>query len=162
MSRGIALVSLLLLLACSANIPATSQSGLREPAAAEPAPAPAEQDLFARVNEYRVSKGLAALRWSDVIAGQARRHSEEMASGAAARGHGGFEARLAAIRAQIRISSWAENVVGDRNVEEAFRRLVDSSTHRENLERDFDLTGIGAATDRAGMVYLTQIFAKSE
>ena len=157
-----ALVSLLLALACSASAPATLQSGLSAPAGAAPAAASAEQDLFARVNAYRVSRGLPALRWSDSVAEQARRHSDEMASGAAGRGHAGFDERLAAIRKRIRISAWAENVVGDRSVDDAFRRLVDSPTHRENLERDFDLTGVGAATDAGGLLYLTQIFVKSK
>jgi len=163
MPRSLAPVSLLLLsLACGVNGPATVQSGLSDPAGAAPRPASAEQDLFARVNAHRVSKGLPALGWNDVIAEQARRHSEEMASGAAGRGHGGFDERLAAIRKRIRVSAWAENVVGDRNVDDAFRRLLDSRTHRENLERDFDLTGVGAATDARGLLYLTQIFAKSK
>jgi len=157
LSRRTVLVSLLLSLACSADAPATLQPGLSAPATSS-----AERDLFSRVNAYRFSKALPALRWSAIIAEQAQRHSKEMASGAAERGHGGFEGRLAAIRKRIRISSWAENVVGDRSVEEAFRRLLDSPTHRENLERDFDLTGVGAATDRAGLLYLTQIFAKSK
>lgn len=162
MSRTTALVSLLLSLACSANAPAIWQSGRSTAAGGVPAAASAEQDLFARVNAYRVSKGLSALGWSDIVAEQARRHSQEMASGAASRGHAGFEERLAAIRTRLRVSAWAENVVGDRNVDEAFRRLLDSATHRENLERDFDLTGVGAATDADGLLYLTQIFVNSK
>jgi len=122
----------------------------------------AEQELFDRVNAYRVSKGLTALRWSDVVAEQARGHSRDMASGAAPRGHAGIEARVAEIRKHIPIGAWAENVVGERNADEAFRRLVDSRTHRRNLERDFDLTGVGAATDSEGLLYLTQIFVKSK
>jgi uncharacterized protein YkwD len=162
MGLTVALASLLLALACSGNAPATVRSGRSAPSGSAAATSSAEQDLFARVNAYRDSKGLPQLRWSGIIAEQARRHSEEMASGTAGRGHGGFEERLAAIRKQLPISSWAENVVGDRGVEEAFRRLVGSPTHRKNLERDFDLTGVGAAVDRDGMLYLTQIFAKSK
>ena len=120
-----------------------------------------EQELFARINAYRASKGLAALRWSDIIAEQARGHSRAMASGAAPRGHAAFEARLAAIKERIPISSWAENVVGDRNVEATVQRLLESPVHRENIEGDFDLTGVGAATDAQGLLYLTQIFVKT-
>lgn len=162
MPRRIALVSLLLLsLACAVTAPATQQQERSAPAGETPRPSGSEQDLFARVNAYRASKGLPALEWNDVIAEQARRYSEEMASGAAGRGHEGFEGRLAAIRKRIRVSAWAENVVGDQDVDAAFRRLLDSRTHRENLERDFDLTGVGAATDTRGLLYLTQIFAKT-
>lgn len=160
-SRRAALLSLLLSLACTGRTAGVLPAGLSAPAPTAPAVATAEQDLFARVNAYRASKGLPALRWSEVIAEQARRHSEAMAAGAAARGHEGFDERLAAIRKRLRITSWGENVVGDRGVDEAFGRLLDSRRHRENMERDFDLTGIGAATDAAGMLYLTQIFAKS-
>lgn len=161
MSRRAAVLLLLLSLACTGRTAGVLPPRLSAPARAAHPLAQAEQDLFARVNAYRASKGLPALRWSEVIAEQARRHSEAMASGAVARGHEGFDERLAAIRKRLRISSWGENVVGDSGVEDAFRRLLDSRSHRENMERDFDLTGIGAATDAAGMLYLTQIFAKS-
>lgn len=161
-SRRAALFSLLLPLACAGRTARVLPPRLSAPAQAAQPVAQDEQGLFDRVNAYRASKGLPALRWSDVIAEQARRHSRAMASGDTAPGHSGFDERLAAIRRQIPIGSWGENVVGDRGVDEAFRRLLDSSTHRKNMERDFDLTGIGAATDAAGMLYLTQIFAKSK
>ena len=163
MARGLAVAALLLSLACAVvDPPGTVQSGL-PPGGAPPAAASADEgDLFARVNAYRVSKGLPALGWSDVIAEQARRHSQEMASGDVARGHAGFDARLAAIRKRIRITAWAENVVGDRGVEDAVQRLLDSRTHRVNIEGDFDLTGVGAATGSDGLLYLTQIFVKSK
>ena len=159
---GIGLIWLLLSLTCSAHAPAAAQSGRSVPSRGTHSTWSVERDLFERVNAYRVSKGLSSLAWSDIIAKQARRHSREMASGAAPRGHGGFEERIAAIRKRLRVSAWGENVVGERSVEDAFRRLLDSPTHRKNLEREFDLTGVGAATDARGLLYLTQIFAKSK
>ena len=162
MARGLAVAALLLSLACAVvDPPGTVQPGLPPAAGAAPTASPAERDLFERINVYRTSKGLQALGWSDVIAEQARRHSQEMASGDVARGHAGFDARLAAIRKRIRITAWAENVVGDRGVEDAVQRLLDSRTHRVNIEGDFDLTGVGAATGSDGLLYLTQIFVKS-
>jgi uncharacterized protein YkwD len=155
---GTCLVTLLLSLACSAH---AAQSWRSLPSGGTYPRASVERDLFERVNAYRVSKGLPALRWSEVIARQARRHSWEMATGATPRGHSGFGKRVAAIKKRIRISAWGENVVGERTVEDAFRRLLDSPTHRKNLEREFDLTGVGAATDARGLLYLTQIFAKA-
>lgn len=122
----------------------------------------AERTAFSQINAHRASKGLPALAWSDVIAEQARRHSREMASGETPRGHAGYEARMAAIAKHIRFNSAAENVVGDRDVEAAVRRLLLSPVHRKNIEEDFDLTGVGAATGGDGLLYLTQIFVKTE
>jgi uncharacterized protein YkwD len=35
-----------------------------------------------------------------------------------------------------------------------------SSGHRRNIQGDFTLTGVGAATSRRGEIFLTQIFVK--
>jgi uncharacterized protein YkwD len=46
-------------------------------------------------------------------------------------------------------------------VEATVQRLLESPVHRENIEGDFDLTGVGAATDAQGLLYLTQIFVRT-
>ena len=39
---------------------------------------------------------------------------------------------------------------------------IASAGHRQNIEGDFTLTGIGAAAGRDGTRYFTQIFVKTE
>lgn len=120
-----------------------------------------EQQTHARINEYRTSKGLPALVWSDVIAAQARQHSQNMASGATAFGHEGFNDRVAVIRQTIAWSGAAENVAMAPSVDSAVQGWLNSPGHRANIEGNYDLTGIGSANGSAGMVYFTQIFVKS-
>ncbi|RPJ83374.1 MAG: CAP domain-containing protein, partial [Acidobacteria bacterium] len=85
-----------------------------------------EQQTFAGVNRYRVSKGLRPLVWSDVIADQARRHSQNMARGRTRYGHGGFKQRLEAIAKRIHWSRAAENVVANPTAAGAVDRWLKS------------------------------------
>lgn len=133
----------------------------RAPIASGPVAA-VERDVVARVNRHRRSIGLAPLSVDAAITRQARLHSQAMASGATPAGHRGFDDRVAAIRRAMRCRRAAENVALNRGYEdpaaEAMRGWLGSAGHRENIEGAYQVTGVGAATDRAGNVYLTQIF----
>jgi uncharacterized protein YkwD len=132
------------------------------PAPPTPDTATLEQQTYAKINQYRLSKGRRALVWSDVIAGQARQHSQMMARGKARFGHSGFNDRTAAIGQSVPWSRAGENVAINRTAADVVDRWVKSRSHRANIEGDFDLTGIGAATARDGSVYFTQIFIKAK
>jgi uncharacterized protein YkwD len=135
------------------------------PAAAWAAPADTatlERQAYRRVNDHRVSRRKRALAWSDVIAEQARQHSLRMARGAARFGHGGFEKRVKAINRSRTARKAAENVAIDYTAERAVQAWLKRGGHRANIEGDYDLTGVGAAVDRQGRVYFTQIFIKSK
>jgi uncharacterized protein YkwD len=119
-----------------------------------------ERQTYAQINEYRLSKGRRALAWSDVIAGVARRHSQMMARGKTRFGHSGFKDRTAAIGQSIPWRSAGENVAINRTAADVVKRWLKKRGHRANIEGDFDLTGIGAATANDGSVYFTQIFIK--
>ena len=124
--------------------------------------AEAEQEVFRLVNQYRASLGLAELEWSDVIAEQCRIHSQNMASGAVEFNHGGFDQRIAAIDAVIPYKYSAENLAKitdfDNPADVAVETWLQSQGHKENIEDNFDMTGVGVAKEGDNTFYFTQIF----
>jgi uncharacterized protein YkwD len=120
-----------------------------------------EAEIHALVNAERVARGLRPLRYDEQLAAIARKHSEEMAAGRRPFGHGGFEARSAAIRQIIRFRSFAENVAYDSRGAPADRIVVNwirSEGHFRNIVGTFELTGIGVARANDGLFYATQLF----
>jgi uncharacterized protein YkwD len=139
---------------------AASCSSERSPSSPSPAPsATFEQETHARINEYRRSRGLAALAWNDAVAAQARQHSHDMASGAVSFGHDGLDNRLAIIGRTIPWSSAAENVALNRTAAGAVDSWLDSPGHLKNIVGPYELTGVGAVA-AGSSVYLTQIFVE--
>ncbi len=127
-----------------------------------------ERQIFDMVNQHRVSMGLNALEWNETIAQQCRNHSSNMASGAVPIGHGGFEQRAANIGNTISYTTIAENVayyntgLGSSNPASlAVNGWLDSSSHRENIEGNFNLTGVGVTND-GNEYYYTQIYADTD
>ncbi|HSK10068.1 MAG TPA: CAP domain-containing protein [Vicinamibacterales bacterium] len=158
---------LLSLASCSGDADTSAPPAASPPAASPPKAAPPratatlEQQAHAKINEYRVKSGLPALTWNDVIAEQARLHARSMAAGATPVGHEGMDDRLAIIRQAVPWSGAAENVATSRTIGKAVDDWLNSPVHRSHIEGDFDLTGIGTATDAKGTVYVTQILIKS-
>jgi uncharacterized protein YkwD len=124
-----------------------------------------EQRVHTLINQYRAENGLVPLTLSDVITTQARAHSRNMADGSVPFSHDGFDDRVAAISAQIPISGAAENVAMNSGYSDPARIAYDgwlkSEGHRNNIEGNYDLTGIGVYQASGGSYYLTQLFAKS-
>ena len=124
--------------------------------------AEAEQEVFNLVNQYRATLGLNQLEWSDVIAEQCRNHSQNMASGATDFNHGGFAQRIAAIDAVIPYRFSAENLAKiadfDNPAQVALESWLKSQGHKENIEDNFDMTGVGVAIEGDSTYYFTQIF----
>ena len=127
-----------------------------------------EREIFDMVNQHRVSMGLDALEWNETIAQQCRNHSGNMASGAVPVGHEGFEQRAANIRNTLSYTTIAENVayyntgVGSSSPASlAVSGWLGSSSHRENIEGNFNLTGVGVANN-GNEYYYTQIFVDTE
>jgi uncharacterized protein YkwD len=119
-----------------------------------------EKSVFDQINRYRASKGLPKLTINASITRQARIHSQNMAKGKTPFSHHGFERRVKAI--PIRYSSAAENVAFNRGytnpANEAVSGWINSPGHLKNLKGNYNLTGIGVATNNQGEVYLTQMF----
>jgi uncharacterized protein YkwD len=122
-----------------------------------------EQAAHDQVNRYRASQGLPALAWNEAIAAQARNHSNAMAQGQTAFGHGGFDGRVKATG--VSFSGAAENVAysqGYNNpVDVAVDGWIKSPGHKSNMEGDYNTAGIGVARNAQGEIYFTQVFLRS-
>lgn len=122
-----------------------------------------EASVYQQINQYRASQKLPALTRNSSIDTQARIHSQNMASGKVAFGHGGFSARIKAIN--IPYSAAAENVAYNQGVKDpattAVQGWLKSSGHLTNIKGNYNLTGIGVANNSKGQIYFTQIFLRS-
>lgn len=125
---------------------------------------PVEARAFELVNNYRTTKGLAALRWDERIATIAREHSRNMGNGSVDFGHDGFEERANTILQVISSLRIAENVAMngfDDPAQIAVTGWIKSSGHRVNMENvSYTLSGLGVAVGDDGNTYLTQIFVR--
>lgn len=122
-----------------------------------------ESEVLDQINQYRVSKGLSTLTASEPITREARKHSRNMANGIVPFGHEGFEARIQATG--IAYLSAAENVAYNYGYADpasiAVNGWILSQGHRQNIEGNFNLTGIGVIENDSGTFYLTQIFMRT-
>ena len=123
-----------------------------------------EQDVHKQINKYRVEKGLPALTLDENISEQARAHSQNMGSGTVAFSHDGFQQRIRALSQEIPNRGSAENVAFNRGYSDPVTKVVegwiDSPSHRQNIEGNYSLTGIGVAQNAKGEYYFTQIFIR--
>jgi len=125
-----------------------------------------EKQAFDLVNKHRESMGLPALINKDYIVEQARQHSRDMASGKTGFGHEGAAERLDIISKSIKeMNAGAENVFYctgnyDNLAATALEGWLKSRGHRENIEGDYNLSGMGVAIAPNGDYYFTQIFVK--
>lgn len=122
-----------------------------------------EKAVYDQVNQYRASKGLPPLTANTPMSEQARIHSQNMANGRLPFGHQGFQQRVTAVA--IPYSSAAENVAYNQGYSDpatqAVQGWIKSTGHRQNMEGNFNLTGIGVATNAKGQYYFTQMFIRS-
>ena len=120
---------------CPAAALAPTPAGAAPGCAVEPAPR-AEASIIAMTNATRASKGRITLRRDDHIADAARSWSARMARS------GIFEHSPLTWR---RGRNAAENIAQASSAGAAYKALVDSPPHRENiLERGWRFVGIGA------------------
>jgi uncharacterized protein YkwD len=119
-----------------------------------------EKQVLQLVNEYREKKNLQPLKMMDGIVDEAEKHSQDMAAKKVGFGHGGFDARYQRILKGVpRTNSVAENVAyGNVSVKEIVKGWINSPGHRHNMEGNFNMTGIGVARDKKGILFYTQIF----
>jgi uncharacterized protein YkwD len=120
------------------------------------------QTILADINAYRVEHELPQLKMNDVLTREAVKHSREMAQNIIPFGHEGFGVRAHHITEQFKhIKSIAENVAYTDLANRSVVKLwLNSPGHRKNIEGNYNLTGIGIASDKTGRVYVTQIFLK--
>jgi len=123
--------------------------------------------LLAEVNAYRNSTGHQSLVRNATLDRMAREHSEFLRAN---RGkfnvegsnisHFGFEGRALRARAQLSISSLAENVASGKNASMPLvvKMWAASKGHDFNMRGDWTETGVGVAVDQDGTVFATQLF----
>ena len=116
--------------------------------------------ILALVNAHRQSIGRAALASTEVIWAQANQHSRNMAAGAVAFGHDGFDARSGAIFAALgSAGTVSENIAtGQASAESVVAGWLTSPAHKANIESSATHTGVSAVQSAAGVWYYTQIF----
>jgi len=123
-----------------------------------------EQSVHQQINQYRKSKKLPPLTLNAAITQEARKHSEAMAKGQAPFSHEGFDNRVKAIAQSLAYRRAGENLAYNQGYskpdEQAVEGWIKSPGHRQNMEGNFDLTGIGVSKNAKGEYYLTQIFIK--
>jgi uncharacterized protein YkwD len=122
-------------------------------------PALANQpDIFRDINAYRVTHKLSPLQLNNFISQIAQKHSQAMANDKL--GHQGFSQRAGQLSKHFKDTHGiAENVafVGGGNSNSVVKMWLSSPGHRENIEGQYNLTGIGVAYNKRGC-YFTQIF----
>lgn len=121
-----------------------------------------ETEVLRYINEYRAKKGLAPLVLNDTINRAAMEHCKYLGNKAHQLNHDGFEDRMHGLMAVIKpCYAAAENVArGQKDAKEVVNNWLSSPGHKENIEGDFNLSGIAIYKDRDGMLYFTQIFLK--
>ncbi|MBW4441440.1 MAG: CAP domain-containing protein [Plectolyngbya sp. WJT66-NPBG17] len=123
-----------------------------------------ERAIFNEINKYRANKGLRPLVWNDEIAKQAREHSRNMAKKIVPFGHQGFEQRAKALNNSIQSRGTGENVGWVMSRRDPSGKVIDawikSQKHRENIEGEFSMTGIGIGLSAMGEYYFTQGFVR--
>jgi uncharacterized protein YkwD len=121
------------------------------------------QALLADINAYRAMKGLSQLKMNDVLSREAVVHSNDMVENKIPFGHDGFNQRTHRIFDQFKHTrAIAENVAyTDFGTKSLVRLWLNSPAHRKNIEGNYNLTGIGIASDNNGRDYATQIFLKT-
>ncbi len=125
-----------------------------------------ERRAFDLVNDERRTRGLQPLRWVDLAADVARRHSENMAR-LNFFSHYDLDGRKPSERASLMgLTDWrriGENIAWLRGHEDPAVRVVqgwmNSPGHRENiLDTRYRESGMGLAVSPEGKFYFTQLF----
>lgn len=121
------------------------------------------KEILRLVNKHRTDMGLKPLVNEPHIIKEAEQHSKNMASGKTSFGHDGFDGRTNRLTKAIKhAGASAENVAyGSRTAVAVVDMWLQSKGHRENIEGDYTLTGLGIAQDKNGTLYFTQIFIKN-
>jgi uncharacterized protein YkwD len=120
-----------------------------------------DDEILKYTNQFRQSRGLSPLIMNDELCAIARKHSQDMASGRRAFGHGGFDKREKQIEKLFDTDEVAENVAfGQNTARDVVTQWKNSSGHRKNMLGKYKYIGIGIARDRQGHYYFTQIFTR--
>jgi len=120
-----------------------------------------QTEILKYVNEDRKSHRMEPLIINDLESTLASKHSTDMATGKSPFGHEGFTKRAKTIMSNLGCEGVGENVAaGKMNAREVVGGWLKSPEHKKNIEGNFNLTGIGYAADKNGVVFFTEIFSR--
>jgi uncharacterized protein YkwD len=123
-----------------------------------------EQAIFDLTNQHRLNLGLDELAWSNTIAKQCRQHSSNMALGNLSFGHQGLDERLNKIRRNFPNAMGTELIAKHSSsynlAKKIFQNWLESAEYRQNIEGNFQTTGVGVAKNANEFFYFTQIFIR--
>jgi uncharacterized protein YkwD len=134
------------------------------PAQTQNANAHLADEVLVLINKHRATMNLKPLKKNEKIIPVATTHSRNMAVGDVAFGHDGFDDRADILKNKIpALTGMAENVAyGTRLSAQAVVKMwLNSPGHRENIEGNYNETGIGIYKNSASEIYFTQIFVKT-
>ena len=124
-----------------------------------------EDQVYELINQHRSNQGLEKLDWNNIIAEQCLIHSKNMADGSVEFGHSGFNERVENIKKEMTTLGAGENVaynLGQTDpAQAAVSAWLESPGHRQNIEGNYQLTGVGVARED-DIYYLTQIFIRNK
>jgi len=121
-----------------------------------------EKDILKHINNYRINQKLEPLVFNPKIQETAALHSNNMAKGKVPLGHDGFSKRAKLLVDALEGTAAAENVaLGQRTPKEVVDSWLESPPHRQNIEGDFNLTGIAVEQNDKKEHLFTQIFIKA-
>ena len=117
-------------------------------------------DILQGINAYRMQHGLTKLTLIPSISKVAEQHSLDMAKHRIPFGHDYFQNRVKKLYSIFDPACGsAENIAYNyKTAESVTQGWIHSYGHRQNILRDYNLTGIGLAKDEHGKLYYTQIF----
>jgi uncharacterized protein YkwD len=117
-----------------------------------------ELEVIKLVNDHRTSIGLSALIKNDYISSQTKEHTNYMINNNILN-HANFETRVDNIKKTLGSGSPAENVaMGYSSAKDVLDGWLRSSGHKQNIEGDHKLFGIGIKANAKGELYYTMFF----
>ena len=119
-----------------------------------------EQEVIDVVNDYRVSQGLNALEFNNVVYDFANTHNAYMiAEGKIS--HDDFDIRSSNLSVQANADFVSENLGKDfTNANDILEAWIASPTHKKVMEGQFTQTAVSVQADANGVLYYTQLFIK--
>jgi uncharacterized protein YkwD len=121
-------------------------------------------EILKMVNLHRKNKGLKPLVNNTIIEKAAEKHSKNMATKVIPFSHDGFDERMELLAWKLRqVNGWSENVAySQKSAKDVVAMWLKSPGHKENIEGNYNLTGIGIARNSSGDIFYTQIFIRKE
>lgn len=123
-----------------------------------------ERTVFVHINLHRVSKGMRPLAHHSGLAGTARAHSGEMATGARPVSHDGMRERLTPHMGFFGYRAGGEILAYNRGAgdpaQTAMRSWINSYRHKDVIEEDYASIGVGVARRADGAFYFTVLFIR--